>query len=223
MADSTTVLTYTVKVNTAGGTASVKKVRDAFDDLSRQAKKNLSEAGQKFDGLFSKLTNLNLGLELAKKAFHLLSTPIEKIISVGSKFEDLQLQLETVLQSADRAKEYFTWIKDFAAKTPFQMEGLTESVIMLESFGIDGQKYLRTFGDAAAGLKIPLNELSRVMGQIFAKPTAQAEEMLQLTERGVPVMRILRQELGLTAAQVGNIGREGIAGQNIRSPGRRYG
>lgn len=203
---------YFLSVSSEGGEREIERVENAFDRIGA---KTFGKTSQGLDSLFGRMISLNQAAELAEKAFRLLSLPIEAIIATGSKFEDIQLQLETVLGSVSKAQQYFEWIRNFAASTPFQIEGLTQSVILLESFGINGQKYLRTFGDAAAGLKVPLNELSRIMGQIYAKPTAQAEEMLQLIERGIPVQRILSKEMGLTAAQVGNIGREGIEGTKV--------
>ncbi|MGD2087261.1 MAG: tape measure protein [Candidatus Aminicenantes bacterium] len=209
------IIEYSLSVDTESGELRLEKVGDAFDEIGKKGERGGRRASKGLNEIFGRMMNLNQATEFAKKAFHFLSLPMEKVLSVGSQFEDIHLQLETVLGSASEAQKYFQWIQNFANTTPFKMEGLTEAVIMLESFGIKGQKYLRTFGDVAAGLKVPLNDLSRIMGQIFAKPTAQAEEMLQLIERGIPVQRILQKELGLTAAQVGNIGREGIEGQKV--------
>jgi SLT domain-containing protein/phage tail tape-measure protein len=43
-----------------------------------------------------------------------------------------------------------------------------------------------------------------------AKGRVQGDELLQLTEAGVPATKILQEQLGLTAKQVANIGNEGI-------------
>jgi tape measure domain-containing protein len=51
----------------------------------------------------------------------------------------------------------------------------------------------------------------RAIGQIRTKGTVQAEELLQLAERGIPAYQILRKELKLTAEQVANIGRMKIS------------
>ena len=210
---SAALVEYRLKFDTSSGEIALEKLDDAFDEVGESGKRAAKKSKNALDDLGAKIISVNQMTELLKKGFDLVSKPLEYLVNVGAKFEDLRLQLETVLQSSEKAESYFAWIKDFASSTPFQLEGLTQSVILLESFGINGQKYLRTFGDAAAGLKIPLNDLSRVMGQIWSKPRAQSEEMLQLIERGVPVVRILGEELGLTAAQIGDIGNQGIAGQ----------
>jgi tape measure domain-containing protein len=214
MADSQ-ILEWALRVDTKEGTAELKQVSNYFDKVGQEGERAGKRGGKGLDSLFGKTIKLNQALELAKKAFNLLRTPVEALINTGAKFETLRLQLDTVLQSAEKGKEYFQWIKEFSASTPFQIEGLTESVLLLESFGINARSSLKTIGDASAALNTDMKELSRVLGQVYAKPNASMEEMLQLIERGVPVFKILQEQLGLTAAQVGDIGRQGIAGKKV--------
>ena len=51
--------------------------------------------------------------------------------------------------------------------------------------------------------------------QMLAKGTAKAEELRQLMEANVPVVEILTEKLGLTAAQVVNIGDEAISSTKV--------
>ncbi|BAH06762.1 hypothetical protein CKR_1711 [Clostridium kluyveri NBRC 12016] len=46
--------------------------------------------------------------------------------------------------------------------------------------------------------------------QMKAKGRVQGDEILQLTEAGVPAAKILQEQLGLTAEQVGEIGKQGL-------------
>jgi len=209
------VIEYNLRVDTTQGTLSLKKVGDQFHQVGESGETGSRRAAGGLESLFTKTVSLNQALELAQKAFSLLSTPIEKIISVGANFETLRMQLDTVMQSASKGKEYFEWIQEFAAKTPFQMEGLTKTVILLENFGINAKTSLETIGNTAAALNTDMTDLSRVLGQIYVKPKASMEEMLQLVERGVPVWDILQKKLGLTAEQMGNLGREGIEGKKV--------
>lgn len=204
-----------LEVDSTSGIAEIKRTGKALDAIGTTSETTGRRAGRAFDSIGGSVFKVNQLIEFSQRAFRLLSTPMEKIISVGAKFETIELQLSTILQSAEKGKEYFEWIRDFSATTPFRIEGLAESVAMLESFGIDSKTHLRTFGDAASALQIPLNDLSRVMGQIWSKPTAQMEEMLQLIERGVPVAKILQEQMGLTADQIANIGRQGIKGKEV--------
>lgn len=204
-----------LEVDSNSGIAEIKRTSKALDTIGTTSETTGRRAGRALDSMGMKILNVNQLLDLTERAFRLLTLPIEKIVGVGAKFETLELQLSTILQSAEKGKEYFEWIRDFSATTPFRIEGLAESVAMLESFGINSKTHLRTFGDAASALQIPLNELSRVMGQIWSKPNAQMEEMLQLIERGVPVAKILQEQLGLTAEQIASIGNQGIKGKEV--------
>lgn len=204
-----------LEVDSTTGIAEIKRTGKALDEIGTTSETTGRRTGRAFDSIGGSVFKINQILDFSQRAFRALSAPMEKIIAVGAKFETIELQLSTILQSAEKGKEYFEWIRDFSATTPFRIEGLAESVAMLESFGINSKTHLRTFGDAASALQIPLNELSRVMGQIWSKPTAQMEEMLQLIERGVPVAKILQEQLGITADQFANIGRQGIKGKEV--------
>jgi tape measure domain-containing protein len=208
-------LRFEVVVEAERGIARVSGVSNALNSLGANGETAGRKAGSAMDDLFTKTFKLNQALELAKKAFNFLSTPIKDFFTLGMTLEDLQKRFVTILQDAKKGKDAFAWVLDFAAVTPFQFEELSQAFLLLESFGIKGKQYLETFGDTAAALKIPMQDLGLVMGQIFSKPKAQTEEMLQLIERGVPVSKILKEELGLTAKQIGDIGREGIEGKKV--------
>ena len=73
-----------------------------------------------------------------------------------------------------------------------------------------------------------IDRITRALGQMQAKGRAQAEELLQLQELGVPANQILQEELGLTGEQVANIGKEGIEASKVidallRGMEKRYG
>lgn len=208
-------LKFEVEVDSANGVVNINQAGKSLLQLGSAGEAAGRKAGKSLGSLIRKSFELNQAIELVKKGFHFLSAGVMEFFNIGMGFESLELRFETVLQSAERGKEAFAWVKDFSSATPFRIEGLSESFLLLESFGIKGEQYMRTFGDAAAGLSIPIKDLSLVMGQIWSKPKAQAEEMLQLIERGVPVTRILSEQLGLTREQIGDIGREGIDGRKV--------
>jgi len=66
--------------------------------------------------------------------------------------------LETLEKSSEKADESFAWIKDFTAKTPYEIRGVTESFVKLKSFGLDPMKegLLKTLGDTSAAMGKPI-------------------------------------------------------------------
>lgn len=148
--------------------------------------------------------------------------------------EQAQVSFETLLGSAEAARQRMQQILDFATATPFEVEGLLQLDRRLQGLGIaaeDSLPTLRILGDAVAALGGDPETLDRVVtaiGQIATKGRVQAEELLQLAEANIPVYRILREELGLTQEQLANIGREGIPAEQaleaiLRGLDRLYG
>lgn len=79
-------------------------------------------------------------------------------------------------------------IEDFAAKTPFEKMGLTESVQKLIGMGIAAERALPTMqvlGDAISavgGGKDKLDRIVLALGQIQAKGKLSMEEVIQIAE-----------------------------------------
>jgi tape measure domain-containing protein len=64
-------------------------------------------------------------------------------------------------------------------------------------------------GEGAGGNQEVFNRVILAISQIGAKSKLSMQDMRQLAEAGIPVFKILQEELGLTADQVQNIGRSG--------------
>lgn len=146
-------------------------------------------------------------------------------IAFNQSQENAKIAFTTILGDGGKAADLMTRITQTAAVTPFETEGLVDAVRKLLAFGVPLEKILTGSGTAAKGLVISVGDAVAAMGggadmmegamlaigQMQAKGKVSSEELLQLAERGIPVFDILREKLGLTAAQVANIGNEGIS------------
>ena len=159
---------------------------------------------------------------------------IYKPMQIAGDFEQTQIAFETMLKSADKANKFMQDASTFANKTPFEFPELINSSKLLLAFGFEADKVLdlmTVIGDTSSGLGAGsegIDRITRALGQMQAKGRAQAEELLQLQEMGVPANQILQEELGLTGEQVANIGKEGIAASKVidallRGMEKRYG
>lgn len=140
-------------------------------------------------------------------------------ITAAGKIEQTEIAFTTLLGSASAAKVMIKDLQEFAARTPFQFQGLADSARLLVTMGMNAQETLpiiRTVADAVAaagGGQEELMGVARALGQIQAKGKVSAEELMQLAERGIPAQKILQEELGLTGEQVANIGNQGITAE----------
>lgn len=81
-------------------------------------------------------------------------------ISSSATMEGYLTSMETIEGSAEKAKASMDWIKEFAKKTPYELDGVTEAFIKLKGYGIDpiANNTLTTLGDMASAMNKPLDQ-----------------------------------------------------------------
>lgn len=197
----------------------VSKMQEVVRALerTRESSKGTESA---LSGLGSKLANLGMIVTGAYAGFQMLSAAIEStigsIMQYSMSMENSQAAFGVFLGNAKLAAQYTQDLKKIAADTPFDLPGVMDAGKKLLAFGFDAQtslNLLRTIGDASAALGLGTEGIDRItlaIGQIQAKGRVMGDELLQLTEAGIPAQEILAEKLGLTADQVKNIGDAGI-------------
>jgi len=177
-----------------------------------------------------------LGFEAVKSAIITAKNAIVDLangfISVASANEQYKTTLETLLGSQQAANRAFAELNEFARKTPFQIDQVVQSFIMMKSYGLEPNiETMRILGDTTSALGGGADKMmgiARALGQIATKGRVSAEELMQLAEQGVPAYEILKDKLHLTAAEVSNIGNAGIDAQTainalLEGLGERFG
>lgn len=200
----------------------VSKMQEVVRALerTRESSKGTESA---LSGLGSKLANLGMIVTGAYAGFQMLSAAIEStvgsIMQYSMSMENSQAAFGVFLGNAQLAAQYTQDLKKIAADTPFDLPGVMDAGKKLLAFGFDAQtslNLLRTIGDASAALGLGTEGIDRItlaIGQIQAKGRVMGDELLQLTEAGIPAQEILAEKLGLTADEVKNIGDAGIDAQ----------
>ena len=122
-------------------------------------------------------------------------------LTAAGDMEMLTTQFEVMLGSTEAAVSMMDKLKTFAASTPFALEDLATGTQQLLSFGVaenDVIDAMKLLGDTAGGNAEKLNGLVLAYGKVQAKGKASMEEINMLTERGVPIISTLREQLGAT-------------------------
>lgn len=84
---------------------------------------------------------------------------VGKVVQTSAQFEKFQTILETVEGSSEKAKASMSWVSDFATKTPYELQEVTDAFVKLKAYGIDPQSgALTAAGDAAAAMGKPLEQ-----------------------------------------------------------------
>lgn len=126
--------------------------------------------------------------------------------------ENNMVAMTQFLGSEQLARQELASLYELAAKTPFEFSNVTDAARRFLAFGFslrDTNRYLRIIGDTAAAFGGSTDQLERmvlVFGQMRAAGRVLGQDLLQLEQIGVPVLDILREQLGLTQKQVANIG-----------------
>ena len=188
-------------------------------------------------GYIKDVSKVITGILISQGFYKLLST-IEQstaaLFEFNSQLQTAAISFKYLLGSSREADAFVQRLQDFAADTPLAFEQTTKLAQQLLAYGVPKESILYTLQsilDAAAirgGGVDAIEGIGRAIGQMAAKSKVEAQELRQLAEWGVPAYRILQEELGLTAEQVQNIGREGIPGIKaadaiLRGLAERYG
>lgn len=131
---------------------------------------------------------------------------------MGLKFdagmEQSRVAFTNLLGNAADAQGMLDRLYKIAAKTPFEFPQLTQSTQRLLGFGMAAKDVIPTMqavGDAVAaagGGGEQIDRISTALGQIQAKGKVSSEELMQMAESGIPALKILGDQLGLTGQQL---------------------
>jgi len=147
------------------------------------------------------------------------------MLDVAMSFEQSRIAFTTMLGSGERATKFLNEMREFAKSTPFEFTDLQQAARRLMAFGFAAEDVLpmmRDIGDAVSGLGMGADGVDRVtlaLGQMQAKSKVSAQEMLQLTEAGIPAWRYLAEAMGVSTQEVMKLSERGLipAGQAIQA------
>ena len=122
-------------------------------------------------------------------------------VAFNSMLEQVSIGFTTMLGSAEEAQTFIERMQRFAATTPFEFPELVTASQRMLAMGFSAESVLptlRAVGDAVAALGSGaegIDRVTRALGQMQAKGRVSAEELLQLTEAGIPAWEILAETL----------------------------
>ena len=120
----------------------------------------------------------------------------------NAMYQQADIAFTTMLGSADKSKAFLADLQSFAAATPFEFPQLVSASQKLMAMGFAAKEVVPTLtsiGNAVAGLggsKEVLDRVTIAFGQMQAKGKASSEEIMQLTEAGIPAWKYLAAAIG---------------------------
>lgn len=164
-----------------------------------------------------------LGTELLTASLGALKSGFSAVITTGMDFrkmmEGASIVFENLAGSAEGAQKHLNDLKEFAKSSPFDLPDLIQASARMQAFSYSTASVvpnLRNLQNAAAlaagtsgNFTESLNGIVTALGQMRANQRVSAEEMNQLTERGIPAWDLLAQKIGKTVAETRKLSEEG--------------
>jgi len=140
---------------------------------------------------------------------------ITGIAKMAVDAEQTHIAFETMLGSTAKATAALADLKQFSNTTPFESEEVTKSGRALLAYGFQVQELLpnlKAVGDVAAGTQVPLTDLANIFGKARVAGRLYAEDVNQLTERGVPIIDELAKVFNTSSGEVKKLVEQGKVG-----------
>ncbi|WP_035293766.1 tape measure protein [Clostridium sp. KNHs214] len=123
----------------------------------------------------------------------------------NSQMEQYMAGFTTMLGSADKATKHINELKEFAAKTPFEMSDLAQASTTLQAFGVDVKEVtpdLKMLGDISLGNKEKFNGLALVFGQVKSQGKLMGQDLMQMINNGFNPLQVISEKTGKSMSQL---------------------
>lgn len=197
----------------ADASKTLEIIISAKDEASKALQGLTGQIGSFYDQIkpgAAAMTGLGVATGIAAKSF----------VDAAAQMEQWDVAFTTMLGNADRADSLLSDLSEFAKKTPFDLPQVIEGSKRLIAFGTSADDVIprmTMLGNIASGVgreKMP--DLIRAFGQIQAKGRLMGQELLQLTETGIPVIEELAKVTGHSAQEIStNVADLGITSEQV--------
>lgn len=184
-----------VKINALDNT------KEAFRSLQKNldtATNQVETVSVGFGGLATRLAGVAAAFVSIERAYAAASLGVR----VAADLETAEIGLMTLLGSADEASATVERLKVEAARTPFELLGLTQATQLLASVTKDGNRsidIILDIGEALAAMGKGQAELDRIivnLQQIAAVGRAASIDIKQFAFAGIPIYEMLTETTG---------------------------
>lgn len=188
----------------------LNKLNQVQSKVSETTKK-VEKEGNEIDAIFKKIGSSMAALGAGFSATKLISD----IVRVRGEFQQLEIAMETMLGSQEKATALMSQLTATAAKTPFGLTDIAQGAKQLLAYGTASEEVNDTLvrlGNIASGLSIPLNDLVYLYGTTMTQGRLFTQDLRQFMGRGIPLADELAKQFGVTKDKVGELVTEGKVG-----------
>lgn len=167
--------------------------------------------GASIEGFFAKIAQgaAMLGVGASLKEF------VGQVATVRGEFQKLEVAFTTMLGSKEKADALMAQLTQTAATTPFQMSEVAGGAKQLLAYGMAAEEVNETLtrlGDIAAGLSIPLSDLTYLYGTTMVQGRLYTQDFNQFLNRGIPLVKALSEQMHVAEGDVKKLVEQGKIG-----------
>ena len=138
-----------------------------------------------------------------------------KAVTSAADFEQTKVAFTTLIGDAGKAEQTLAQLRKLGNETPFQFPELADAGRKLIAFGEGSDtvtETLRRIGDVSAGIQVPIGEIAEIYGKARVQGRLFAEDVNQLTGRGIPIIQELAKQFGVNDSEVRKLVESGKVG-----------
>ena len=172
---------------------------DSTASNSSQAKGGLGQFAEKFFYIGNLVGTVAGTIKSVGQTVHNFT------VGAAADMEQTSVAFETLIGNTELARDTIKQIQDLGAQTPFQFPELADAGRKLIAFGTSAETVrdeLAMVGDIASGIQAPIGEIAEIYGKARVQGRLFAEDINQLTGRGIPVITEFAALFGTTEANI---------------------
>lgn len=203
---------FSAAVRTGMGNASIA---GAFSRFQGEAKKSGNAAGYVAGRAMGAGVTAGLAAGTAGLAAVVagIGTTLFKGFQRYKSLDATAKRLGAMGKTGDEVKSIVADINSVVEGTPIALDAASKSATQFLQGGIkqgdDLKKVLTAIADASGASGTGFEDLALIFGQVMNKGKLQAEEMMQLNERGIGIQAALRKEYGWTGDELTKLSSDG--------------
>lgn len=195
------------------------QLAEAFVEFNSRGLPGVYSAIDRVGGSFRRAIGLATSFQ-SKLAAIGIGVSAGAMLKLAADAETAKVKFEVLLGSADKAVKMVAEIDQFAAKTPFGKLEIADATQKLLAFGSAEDKVmgqLRSIGDIAALTGVSIGDLADIYGKAQVQGRIFAEDINQLTGRGIPIIGELAKQFGVAESEVRGLVSSGkVTAENIQ-------
>lgn len=190
-------INFGLGLDTSGLQKDVAKSRKIFKSLGDEVKDECSK-------MDDSLKKVGKAVAAYFTATQILSFG-KAILNARKEIESFEISFNTLLGSKEKGAAFFAEIKEFAVKTPLQLNDIAGAAQTLLGFGIEANRImpiLRQLGDVSMGNAERFKSLSLAFAQATSAGKLQGQDLLQMINAGFNPLNEIAKKTGKSIGEL---------------------